>query len=109
MRSAASRFESGRIKINGSQCFGVLFAQHGQFWTYSIADNPQLRLLVGGGLFIGGKHQGIGIDGGLIFGQVDVKSNTVTADDVLPSDYGRLTVSKLDHAFFLSIGYMYKF
>lgn len=73
----------------------------------SIEKNPRPRLLLGGGLSYGDKHN-FSLDVGLIAGYVDTKSITVNENELYTVEPTNLTITKLKAGGFFSIGYFFK-
>ncbi|MBD2716721.1 hypothetical protein KBK19_16875 [Microvirga sp. STR05] len=81
-------------------------AIHGGFGpALSISDKVRPRLMVGGGLAFGNRHKFL-LDGGLIGGYVDRKSQVFTTDRVLAKP-DKITVSRLDVQGYFGLHYLF--
>lgn len=74
----------------------------------SLSEKIRPRILIGGGVTIGGTHSFV-LDVGGVGGFVDRKSNAVVLDDPVYKESFDPVHSKLDFSWFVSIGYLYKF
>jgi hypothetical protein len=73
----------------------------------SIEKSPKPRLLIGGGLSYGKKHN-FTFDLGLIAGYTDTKSKVIDLNTVYTEKPSNITVTKLKAGAFVSFGYMFK-
>lgn len=100
----ASLFRVG-WKVDNSHRFGL----HFNFGPgISISNKVKPRLLVGGGLSYGNKHN-LSFDFGLITGYVDVISNSINLDEEYSVKPENVTVSSLKAGAYLALGYYFKF
>lgn len=73
----------------------------------SLTEKVRPRLLVGGGISLGKDHM-VMLNTGAIIGFVDRRSNAYHTDGPYAGEPGSPTVTRLDGALFLSIGYLFK-
>lgn len=82
-------------------------AIHGGFGpALSIADKVRPRLMVGGGVAFGRRHKLL-LDGGLIGGYVDRKSQVFDTNPV-PTKPDKITVSRLDVQGYIGLHYLFQ-
>lgn len=80
---------------------------HGSFGPgVSLEKNPKPRLLFGGGVSLGNRHN-IVLDAGIIAGYVDRKSDGLDLS-ITYGDKPTLTTTRLDIGIYFSLGYMYR-
>ncbi len=75
----------------------------------SISEKVRPRILLGAGVSVGSGKHALSIDGGLIMGPVQQKSNSINDGARFSERPERLTVSTPKGSWFFSFGYMLKF